>query len=105
MVSQRRRTNVWSATMVFNVNLADHIRKSAVMKALEVQALKDTHHQNISRMFYFQETADKFYLVLEFAPGGELFDYIVAREKLKENEARQVGQFLCLETVGALEAQ
>jgi serine/threonine protein kinase len=26
-------------------------------------------------------------LVLEYIEGGELFDYIVARKKLKENEA------------------
>ena len=34
------------------------------------------------------ETDTHFYLVLEYAPGGELFDYIVARDRLKEDEAR-----------------
>ena len=34
------------------------------------------------------ETETKFYLVLEYAVGGELFDYIVTREKCKEDEAR-----------------
>ena len=34
------------------------------------------------------ETETTFYLVLEYAVGGELFDYIVARERCKEEEAR-----------------
>lgn len=55
---------------------------------LEIQALKDLNHQNISRLYYVHETSTKFYLVLEFAVGGELFDYIVARERCKEEEAR-----------------
>lgn len=55
---------------------------------VEIQALKDLNHQNISRLFYAHETSTKFYLVLEFAVGGELFDYIVARERCKEDEAR-----------------
>lgn len=35
------------------------------------------------------ETATHYFLVLEHAPGGELFDYIVARQRCKEDEARR----------------
>jgi len=55
---------------------------------LEIQALKDLNHQNISELYFVHETSTKFYLVLEFAHGGELFDYIVARERCREEEAR-----------------
>lgn len=55
---------------------------------LEIAALKKLKHQNISRLYQTLETAEKFYLVLEHASGGELFDYIVARERCKEEEAR-----------------
>jgi maternal embryonic leucine zipper kinase len=34
------------------------------------------------------ETPEAFFMVLEYAPGGELFDYIVARDRCKEDEAR-----------------
>ena len=34
------------------------------------------------------ETEDKYFLILEFASGGELFDYIVSRDRLKEDESR-----------------
>jgi maternal embryonic leucine zipper kinase len=29
------------------------------------------------------ETDERFFIVMEYAPGGELFDYIVTKEKLK----------------------
>jgi len=57
--------------------------------ALEIAALKKLHHQNICRLYQTVETPEKHFLVLEFAPGGELFDYIVARDRLKEDEARR----------------
>lgn len=56
--------------------------------SLEIAALKSLNHQNISRLFMVHETQTTFYLVLEYAVGGELFDYIVARERCKEEEAR-----------------
>lgn len=56
--------------------------------ALEIAALKVLNHQNISRLYMVHETEKKYYLVLEYAVGGELFDYIVARERCKEDEAR-----------------
>lgn len=34
------------------------------------------------------ETETKIYMVLEYCPGGELFDYIVDRDKLCESESR-----------------
>jgi serine/threonine protein kinase len=34
------------------------------------------------------ETDDVIYIVMEYASGGELFDYIVANTRLREREAR-----------------
>ncbi len=34
------------------------------------------------------ETDEKMFLVMEYATGGELFDYIVTRGRLKEDEGR-----------------
>ena len=33
------------------------------------------------------ETSRQLFLIMEYACGGELFDYIVKRKKLKETEA------------------
>ncbi|XP_064388109.1 maternal embryonic leucine zipper kinase-like [Halichondria panicea] len=54
----------------------------------EIKALKKLHHQHISQLFQVIETQRMIYLIIEFCPGGELFDYIVAKERLKEKEAR-----------------
>eukprot|EP00039_Didymoeca_costata_P030247 m.28623 g.28623 ORF g.28623 m.28623 type:complete len:594 (-) comp8017_c0_seq1:1666-3447(-) len=72
------------------------MEKAALMKtndlprvAREIDALKSIRHQNIAQLFYVYENATHFYLVLEYAPGGELFDYIVARQRCREEEARR----------------
>ncbi|KAH6945281.1 hypothetical protein HPB50_007728 [Hyalomma asiaticum] len=37
---------------------------------------------------YVIETKHRIYLVLEYCPGGELFDYVVQTERLNEDKAR-----------------
>lgn len=37
-----------------------------------------THHHNIVKLFYALQDADKFYLILEYIPGGELFHHLTA---------------------------
>ena len=72
---------------------------------LEIAAMKVLCHQNICKLlqvlpqgfFFFQfssvfqvlETDTKIYMVLEYCPGGELFDYIVDRDRLCEAESRK----------------
>jgi len=57
----------------------------------EIEAMKKlgTHH-HIAQLYQVTETETDIYLVLEHISGGELFDYIVARERLSEKEARSV---------------
>ncbi|XP_064457770.1 maternal embryonic leucine zipper kinase-like [Ornithodoros turicata] len=59
---------------------------------VEIAALKELSHQHICKLFQVIETDTRIFLVLEYCPGGELFDYIVERERLDEAEARQ---FFC----------
>eukprot|EP00117_Sycon_ciliatum_P026173 scpid32178/ scgid21544/ Maternal embryonic leucine zipper kinase len=56
---------------------------------LEIRTLKELRHQHICQLYEVVETKERLYLILEFAPGGELFDYIVAQDRLKEQEARK----------------
>eukprot|EP00055_Hartaetosiga_balthica_P002423 m.3932 g.3932 ORF g.3932 m.3932 type:complete len:713 (+) comp2148_c0_seq1:198-2336(+) len=62
---------------------------------LEIDALKEIKHQNIARMYEVVETDEMYFMVLEYASGGELFDYIILREKLKEGEARKFFREIC----------
>jgi len=57
----------------------------------EIEAMKRLgSHQHICQLYQVVETEEDIYLVLEHIAGGELFDYIVSREKLSEKEARSV---------------
>ncbi|CAG5129030.1 unnamed protein product, partial [Candidula unifasciata] len=54
----------------------------------EIAAMKDLHHQHICKLFQVIETENRFFLILEYCPEGELFDYIISKDRLDENEAR-----------------
>jgi len=58
----------------------------------EIQILTMLKHPHIIRLYEVIETPTEIFLVLEFVSGGELFDYIVTRGKLHEEEARRVFQ-------------
>lgn len=53
----------------------------------EIKILKEIRHNNIVKLYEIVENSDKIYLIMEYASGGELFDYIVSRERLSEREA------------------
>ncbi|XP_015470875.1 maternal embryonic leucine zipper kinase isoform X4 [Parus major] len=55
---------------------------------LEIDAMKDLSHQHICRLYQVIETPKKIFMVLEYCPGGELFDYIISKDHLSEEEAR-----------------
>ena len=44
-------------------------------------------HPNIIQLFEIIETPKQLFLIMEYVSGGELFDYIVKKQKLKEEEA------------------
>ncbi|XP_037917781.1 serine/threonine-protein kinase MARK2 isoform X14 [Hermetia illucens] len=54
----------------------------------EVRIMKMLDHPNIVKLFQVIETEKTLYLVMEYASGGEVFDYLVLRGRMKEKEAR-----------------
>uniref|UniRef100_A0A4W4FGT5 Maternal embryonic leucine zipper kinase n=1 Tax=Electrophorus electricus TaxID=8005 RepID=A0A4W4FGT5_ELEEL len=55
---------------------------------MEMEAMKNLSHQHVCRLYHIIETASRIYMVIEYCPGGELFDYIVAKDRLSEEETR-----------------
>ena len=53
----------------------------------EIKYLKLFNHPNIIQIYEVIESSSSFFIVMEYAPGGELFNYIVEKEKLTEEES------------------
>jgi 5'-AMP-activated protein kinase catalytic alpha subunit len=58
----------------------------------EIHILKLTRHANIIQLYEIIETQKQLYLIMEYANGGELFDYIVNNSRLDEMEACHIFQ-------------
>lgn len=54
----------------------------------EVRIMKTLNHPNIVQLFEVIETEKTLYLIMEYASGGEVFDYLVSHGRMKEKEAR-----------------
>lgn len=57
----------------------------------EIEVMKMSKHPNVVKLIDIFESADNFYLVLEYMGGGDLFDYLKARKfRLTEDRAREI---------------
>ncbi|KAL7024768.1 hypothetical protein ACKWTF_013190 [Chironomus riparius] len=56
----------------------------------EVQIMSSVQHPNIIHIYEVFENREKMVLVMEFAAGGELYDYLSDRKVLGEEEARRI---------------
>lgn len=54
----------------------------------EVRIMKMLHHPHIVKLYEVIETKHTVFLVMEYASGGELYDYLVVHGRMKEKEAR-----------------
>ena len=54
----------------------------------EIVIMKLIEHPNLLGLWDVYETSKELYLVMEYVAGGELFDYLVARGRLRSDEAR-----------------
>ena len=72
--------------------IKDYNDKIRIEKEICLQ--KKLHHQNIIQQYSILETEYNIYIITEYCNGGELFDYIVSKRKLHENEACRIYQQL-----------
>lgn len=56
----------------------------------EIQIMSSIQHQNIIRIYEVFENNDKIVLVMEYAAGGELYDYLSEKKILTEQDARRL---------------
>ncbi|XP_044742368.1 probable serine/threonine-protein kinase MARK-C [Chrysoperla carnea] len=56
----------------------------------EIQIMSSVQHPNIIHIYEVFENREKMVLVMEYAAGGELYDYLSERKVLLEEEARRI---------------
>ncbi|XP_028759212.1 CBL-interacting serine/threonine-protein kinase 23 [Neltuma alba] len=74
----------------------DKILKHKMIRQIkrEISTMKLIRHPNVIRLYEVMASKTKIYIVLEFVTGGELFDKIASKGRLKEDEARKYFQQL-----------
>lgn len=84
-----RETGHKRAVKLFKKDLMhSEIEKMTLIK--EVSILKTLDHPNIIRTYEFFEDLKRFYLVLEYCSGGELFTEILKRQSFSEHDAARI---------------
>ncbi|KAL1509473.1 hypothetical protein ABEB36_004199 [Hypothenemus hampei] len=56
----------------------------------EIQIMSSVQHPNIIHIYEVFENREKMVLVMEYAAGGELYDYLSEKKVLEEGEARRI---------------
>ena len=62
--------------------IKDKADKERVVR--EIKILKRVNHPAFVKLYEIIENPERIYLIMEYAEGGELFDYIVQRDRLTE---------------------
>ncbi|KNC52973.1 uncharacterized protein AMSG_12239 [Thecamonas trahens ATCC 50062] len=70
--------------------LTPQVQSETVRISRETKVLNLLSHPHIASLREVQVTVDHVYMVMEYVSGGELFDYIVTRGRIREAEARRL---------------
>ncbi|KAF5339608.1 hypothetical protein D9611_011471 [Ephemerocybe angulata] len=62
----------------------------------EIHHHRQLHHPHVTQMFEVIATESSIWIVTELCSGGELFDYLVEKERLPEDETKIIFGQLCL---------
>ncbi|KAJ3427515.1 protein kinase [Anaeramoeba flamelloides] len=67
-------------------------KNSAIMDNIrhEIEILKCLNHQNVLKLIKIFDDTQFSYIITEYVPGGELFDFIYKNKKLNEDVARNI---------------
>jgi serine/threonine protein kinase len=89
-VCKSKVTGVRYAVKIFQTRQVSFPLRDAVQS--EIAAMRTTQHPNVIRLVdvVVQDAMDEMFIVMELAPEGELFNFIVLKQKLSEEESRKV---------------
>lgn len=76
---------ILNRTKIKNLDVVGKIRR-------EIQNLKLFRHPHIIKLYQVISTPNDIFMIMEYVSGGELFDYIVKKGRLGEDEARRFFQ-------------
>jgi serine/threonine-protein kinase Chk2 len=85
-----RATGKKFAVKVFERRQSESQKSQAEALQQEIALLMSVNHPNVLCLKDTFDERDGAYLVLELAPEGELFNYIVRKQKISESQTRKV---------------
>eukprot|EP01101_Sappina_pedata_P001407 TRINITY_DN11494_c0_g1_i1.p1 TRINITY_DN11494_c0_g1~~TRINITY_DN11494_c0_g1_i1.p1 ORF type:complete len:518 (+),score=160.23 TRINITY_DN11494_c0_g1_i1:96-1649(+) len=90
-VAQHERTGHTVAVKILNRKRIVSLRMDEKIRR-EIRLLKLFRHPHIIRLYEVIESPTDIFMVMEYVPRGELFDYIVSHGRLSETESRRFFQ-------------
>jgi len=79
------------AIKIINKRKMEHMNMHEKIRR-EIQILQFLKHPHVIRLYELLDTPSDIFMVMEYVQGGELFDHIVHKLKLQEDEARRFFQ-------------
>jgi len=86
-LAKHRITKTEVAIKIIDKSQLDSTNLAKVYR--EVEIMKLVNHPNIVKLYQVMETKSMLYLVSEYAPRGEIFEYIACHGRMSERVARQ----------------
>jgi tRNA A-37 threonylcarbamoyl transferase component Bud32 len=84
-------TNVEYACKVIDIQLIEErFAGMMVQFQTEIEALRQLKHPSIIRLYDVYLTGQKIFIIMELMEGGEIFDYVVQKGTLTEEEASKI---------------
>ncbi|KAI0563084.1 Serine/threonine protein kinase [Gracilaria domingensis] len=87
MLAYDVRTNERRAVKIIqrgrNMKSQEHLER-------EIQVMKTISHPNIVNTYQIFDLKKTIYIVMEYVPGGDLFDFVAQYESLRESQASQI---------------
>lgn len=85
MTNQKVAIKIINKRKMEQMNMHEKIRR-------EINILQFLKHPHVIRLYELLDTPTDIFMVMEYVPGGELFDHIVHKLRLREDEARRFFQ-------------
>mmetsp|Transcript_114763 Transcript_114763/g.263448 ORF Transcript_114763/g.263448 Transcript_114763/m.263448 type:complete len:529 (-) Transcript_114763:113-1699(-) len=85
ITGQKVAIKIINKTRMESMNMHEKIRR-------EILILQRLHHPHVIRLYELIDTPTDIFMVQEYVSGGELFDHIVHKLRLREDEARRFFQ-------------